>query len=100
MEHKPSPPDLFLDNGVRCTLKKVMYCNTLSVITFFFLLFANYVNIITERICVKRSESEETIAMSREPSIIHNPSTSEPEAVTVFSFSFSFSGKVEHCCFM
>lgn len=98
MEHKPSPPDLFLDNGVRRTLKKVMYCNTLSVITFFFffVLFANYVNIITERICVKRSESEETIAMSREPSIIHNPSTSEPEAVIVFSFS----GKVEHCCFM
>ncbi|EJW83841.1 hypothetical protein WUBG_05247 [Wuchereria bancrofti] len=44
--------------------------------------------ISTRKICVRRSEKKGTKAMSREPSIINNPSTSEPET------HFVMTGKV------
>uniref|UniRef100_A0A1I8EMF7 BZIP domain-containing protein n=1 Tax=Wuchereria bancrofti TaxID=6293 RepID=A0A1I8EMF7_WUCBA len=37
------------------------------------------------KICVRRSEKKGTKAMSREPSIINNPSTSEPETLKVLA---------------
>ncbi|VDO57163.1 unnamed protein product [Brugia timori] len=40
--------------------------------------------------------------MSREPSIINNPSTSEPETVTVFILVFRITKKTGYrrCCFI